>query len=150
MKNRMQVPSLSDYILIGLLLTLFTAMNGCAGIMDKSKKLDKLELSLNDYRKSLRWGNINNAAAYIKLKNYSTPLRDQAILKNVRITSYEYNIQQLNDDQTEATVIAQISFYDVNRGSVVDMLDRQSWWLDMESKQWNLDGDLPNFRAAMR
>lgn len=132
------------------LIMLTLILSGCAGMMDKSQKLDKLDISLNEFRKSLRWGYVENAAGFIRLKDYTSRLRDAAYIKEIRITKYEYAITSLNDAQDVAQVQVQISFYDVNRGTVVEMTDQQTWWLDREERRWFLDGDLPNFRAAQR
>lgn len=140
MRNRFSI----DRILI--LAVLLICLSACAG-MDRSKQLDLLEMSLDDFRKSIRWGYFEQAASYVQIKNYAKPRRDPAYLKNIRITAYEYANKRLSEDQTLADVTALISYYDVNRGTVKDLVEHQIWWYDTASNRWLLDGDIPDFSA---
>lgn len=135
----------NDRLLI--IIALLICLSACAG-MGSSKQLDSLEMSLNEFRKSLRWGYFEQASSYIGVKNYTKPLRDRSYLKNIRITSFEYGSQQLSDDQTLADVTALISYYDVNHGTVNDIVEHQIWWYDTASGRWLLDGDIPDFSTV--
>lgn len=109
-----------------------------------------LDDSLSEFRKALRWGFYDAAVAYIKTKNYDKPLRDRTHLKNIRITSYEYGGRRFLEDESTTEVLALISFYDVNRGSVVTLQEKQIWYLDPELNNWFLDGDIPDFYSVLQ
>ena len=67
-------------------------------------------------------------------------------LKRFRVTSYETLNTVLNEDETRATIIVQIRYYDEERMKEVTLTDRQSWEYDSELGQWFLDSPLPAFR----
>jgi len=127
------------FILMALTLT----FSGCAS-MDKSKQHDLIEVSLNDFRKALRWGYFENATQFIQAKDYKETLRDPAYMKNVRITAYEYNNKRFSEEGNQLDVTALISYYNVNQGTVSDIAVDQTWWFDAEKNRWFLDGDLPD------
>ncbi|MFK8068367.1 MAG: hypothetical protein AB8D52_08980 [Gammaproteobacteria bacterium] len=112
--------------------------------LNKKSQLDLLEQSLSDFRKALRWGYYPQATSFIQLKNYKQSLRDTEYLKNIRITSYEYGPKTFSEDGTTVDVIALINFYDVDRGTVSTISEKQTWWLNSDQKIWLLDGDIPN------
>ena len=130
-----------------LLVCLSLAITACATV-DKSKRLDLLDINLTDFRKAVRWGYYDEATRYIQIKDYKEPLRSPDTLKNIRITSYEYGKKFLSDEETRLEVTAVISFYDVNRGTVSTISDNQIWWFDAEKKFWFLDGDIPDLTGA--
>ena len=130
-------------IIYFMLMVLVLAFSGCAG-MDKNKQQNQIEISLNDFRKALRWGYFENASQFIQTKDYDKPLRDLDYLKNVRITSYEYGNKRFSEEGSRLDVIALISFYNVNQGTVSDIAVDQVWWFDAEKNRWFLDGDLPD------
>ncbi len=132
-------------LFISLLVMVGVVTQGCASF-EKNSKLDALELSLNDFRKAIRWGYYESAAQHIRQKKYDKPLHDPTYLKNIRITSYEYGVRQFSEDGNRVTVTAHISYYDVDRGTVHSTSEKQNWWFDPESKRWFLDGDIPDLK----
>jgi hypothetical protein len=106
--------------------------------------MNHIDITLNDFRKAIRWGYFEEALRFVQVKDYSEPLRNSDYLKNIRITSYEYGNKSYSEDDTKLNVIALISYYDVNKGTVNDIAVDQVWWFDPEKKRWFLDGDLPD------
>ena len=141
--NRFNSSGLLSVVMICLVLT----VSACASA-DKYKRTDQIDITLNDFRKAIRWGYYEEAARYIQIKDYSKPLRNPGYLKNIRITSYEYGEKFFSDENTKLEVVATISFYNINRGIVKEITARQIWWFDPEKKHWFLDGDLPDLTGA--
>ncbi len=127
------------FILVAITLTL----SSCAS-MEKNKQHDLINVSLNDFRKALRWGYFENATHLIQIKDYKEPLRNFEYMKNVRITAFEYGNKRFSEEGNRLDVTALISFYSVNQGTVKDITENQTWWFDAEKKRWFLDGDLPD------
>ncbi len=143
--NRLNSSHFFSVLMICLVLTL----SACASA-DKYKRTDQIDITLNDFRKAIRWGYYEEAARYIQIKDYSKPLRSPEYLKNIRITSYEYGEKFFSEDNTKLEVNALISFYDVNRGTVKKITDKQTWWFDAEKNHWFLDGDIPDMTSAFQ
>jgi hypothetical protein len=138
-----QNQSISTKFFYALLLGAILTLSGCAAA-DKQKRMNHIDITLSDFRKAIRWGYFEDALRYIQVKDYSEPLRDPDYLKNIRITSYEYGNKSYSEDDTKLNVIALISYYDVNQGTVNDIAVDQVWWFDPEKKRWFLDGDIPD------
>ncbi|MGH8602439.1 MAG: hypothetical protein ACREXR_06580 [Gammaproteobacteria bacterium] len=119
--------------------------------MRAAQRQENLDTSVNTYLKLIRWGHFDAAAQYIRHREKEGQVpRARDNLEGVRVTFYEVLSQGLSDDQKEAAVAVNLGFYDVDSGIVHRFYDRQMWWFDEAAKRWFLDGDLPDFGAAMR
>lgn len=108
-------------------------------------------MSLNNYLQLIRWGRFDTAAQYIRYRQTEVPaLRARKYLDAIRVTSCEILNQASSADQKEAIVTVGIGFYHVDSGIVESFQERQVWWYEETSKRWFLEGDLPDFAAAMR
>ena len=125
-------------VLIAVVLTL----SACA-TADKQKRMNSIDIALNDFRKAVRWGYFEEALSFIQIKDYSRTLRNPDYLKSIRITAYEYGKKHFSEEGKKLNVTALISFYNVDRGTVNDIVEDQTWRFDDDQKRWFLDGDLP-------
>lgn len=126
-----------------LLLTAF--LGGCAS-MDERKKTVTLSMATRHYESAIRWGDYEAANAYRIQEGTDVLTTNPERLKRFRVTSYETLNTVLNEDETEARIVAQISYYDEDRMTEVTLTDRQTWKYDAELGQWNLYSPLPAFR----
>lgn len=118
--------------------------------MQAVKRQEDLDTSINTYLKLMRWGRFDAAAQYIRHREKQGPApRARDNLEGIRVTFYEILSQGLSDNQKEALVAVNLGFYDVDSGIVHRFSDHQVWWFDEAAKRWFLEGDLPDFRAAM-
>ncbi|MGH8657534.1 MAG: hypothetical protein ACREV4_03360 [Gammaproteobacteria bacterium] len=141
---------LSHRFCLSFLLGCLCFLDGCAS-MQAAQRQENLDISLNTYLKLIRWGHFDTAAQYIRHREKEgPPPRARDNLEGVRVTFYEVLSQGLSDNQKEALVAVTLGFYDVDSGIVHRFHDRQMWWFDEAAKRWFLDGDLPDFGAAMR
>jgi PBP1b-binding outer membrane lipoprotein LpoB len=130
--------------LIALLL-LAAFLGGCAS-MDERKKTVTLDRTTRHYENAIRWGDYEAANAYRLQEDDGTPAPNPENLKRFRVTAYEILNTVLNEDETEARIVVQISYYDEERMKEVMLTNRQTWKYDAELELWYLDGPLPAFR----
>jgi hypothetical protein len=133
------------FVVMSLLLL---ALQGC-GQMQARERADTLANTTNGYRKAIRWGEFELAAQMIRRRDGTTPAYDAELLKNIRVTSYEYVHRNMSGEGNEAELSAALSYYDVENGRVVQIKDTQVWWFDEATGQWYLDGELPDFAAGL-
>lgn len=129
------------WIIVGSLLV------GCAGIQSQ-KQSESLHASVNSFRKMIRWGAFDRAAAYRRSPTGVLLAPDLRSLENIRVVSYEITDQAIREDGTTAVVSAIVSYYSDETGTVYNTQYVQNWWYDSELERWFLDGDLPSFEEA--
>jgi hypothetical protein len=130
--------------LIALIL-MAAFLSGCAS-MDERKKTFTLDMTTRHYQSAIRWGDYETANSYRIRDHTDTLTSNPDSLKRFRVTSYDTLNTVLNEDETEARIVVQISYYDEERMKEVTLTDRQTWKYDAELGQWYLDGPLPAFR----
>jgi len=117
-------------------------LSGClAG--GSSKEAEDLHTVANTYGKLIRWRAYDEAAGHIRRRDGQPPNVNTEALKEIRVTKYEVLTIILNDEQTEANVTAEISYYHERVNSVRTIRDKQLWWKDIDSGGWFIDGELP-------
>jgi hypothetical protein len=87
---------------------------------------------------------------FVAVKTGGPAPRTRDNLEGVRVTYCEILSQGLSDDRKEALVAVSFGFYAADSGIVHRFTDQQVWWFDEAAKCWFLEGDLPDFEAAMR
>ena len=129
-------------ILISIILL---AVNLSACNSNATKSAESLKSNAKAYGKLIRWKAYEDAAKYIKLRDGSSVTIDSAFLNEIRVTKYEVTSMILNETNDEATVLADISYYHERVNSVHNIRDKQTWWKDVDTGGWFLDGQLPPF-----
>ena len=110
-----------------------------------SKSAESLRANAKAYGKLIRWKAYEDAAKYIKLRDEGEVIINSELLNEIRVTKYELSSMVLNENNDEAVVIAEISYYHERVNSVHNIRDEQIWWKDEESGGWFIDGQLPPF-----
>ena len=129
-------------------VAILVCLAACASV-ESAKRSDALESSLRQYGIAIRWGHYDAAVQFMRPRDKVIETTGSGSLNDIRVTSYDVVEQGLSDDQTEARLTVAISFYHVESGIVHRLKDQQVWWYDEDSKQWFLDGDLPDFVGAL-
>ncbi len=131
-----------------LLITLVSAF-GCATspTLGKQSRANSLDLSVEAYRKLIRWGYYDEAVKYLLKSDGSAIPVNLDQMARYRVTSYEFANKLLADTGKEARVIAAIEYYEIDRGVISTLRDEQLWWFDDSSKHWYLSSGLPAFGA---
>lgn len=133
-------------LVMGFLLV--ELLTGCAQIQSKEKQF-KLNETTKVYGSAIRWGQFNDAADFIAIRNSVPQGVDRALLKNIRVTSYDIADVDLSEDGLEALLTVSITYYHTNSGIINTITDRQMWWYSEELKGWLLDGSLPDFAQGL-
>ena len=136
-------------LITALLFTasLAVSLAGCA-VMQAHDRLARLDSTVKSYTKALRWGHFDTASGFLQPRHTSPSPVDARRLEDIRVTSYEILNQVIRDDNEEAVIVVQFSFYHASTGSVHTIEDEQLWWYDAERNTWRLDGQLPDFTFA--
>ncbi len=110
-----------------------------------TKNVEDLHAQVKAYGKLIRWRAFEDANDYVKPRDGSNAPFDASLLSEIRVTKYEVSTIILNDEQDEASVTTDISYYHERVNSVHDLRDKQTWWKDEDSGRWFIDGSLPAF-----
>ncbi|MBN8727016.1 MAG: hypothetical protein J0H15_04855 [Xanthomonadales bacterium] len=118
---------------------------GCATENMRSKQT-VLDETLRSYAATIRWGDIEQAQAFIepRLRAERPPSAlDLARYQQVRITGYdEGQAQPVGETEVRQTV--RIDLVNINTQSARSVLDQQVWRYDEEAKRWWLVSGLPD------
>ncbi len=127
-------------------ILLLILLNGCAGMVNRDK-MSRLQSSITAYGQAMRWARYQNAHDLHLGKDGFKPKLILEKYDGINVTAY--NIIQdvsLNEEQTEADVTAEISYYSDKYGTVDKIRHPQHWWFDEEIKRWFLDANMPEFK----
>lgn len=139
------VPALRRLRTLTVCLLAAAVLAGCAATA-ANRRTSELEQSVLLYLQSLRWGAPQNAAAMLKHRDGALPITDVALLKGLRVTTFEHSVGAKNEDSTEAVMNAMFEYYWEDSGSVQQVAQEGVWWYDAEAERWFLDApSLPQF-----
>lgn len=117
-----------------------------AGCATQKSKGDLLEATLESYASTIRWGNFEDAAAFVEpetLKAHPLASIDLERYRQMRISGY--NAQPAHPvGDNEVALVAEIVLTNNNTQSVRSVLDRQRWRYDEKAKRWWLVSGLPD------
>ncbi len=129
---------LSFIFLVGITLCACEAM--------KSKEqANRLDSTLYDYEKALRWAEYRAAASYHVSREKTPLVVDIEHAKNFSVTGINILEKTLNPEVTEAVILAEISYYSKEYGTVKTLRQEIHWWRDPEGKIWLIESDFPEF-----
>ena len=127
---------------VALLISL-SLLAGCAA---PNAKGDQLTATLETYAATIRWGNIEDAIAFVDpdvLKEHPLTELDLQRYRQVRISGYNAQPSRPLGDN-EISQIVEIVVTNNNTQSVRSVLDRQHWRYDDKKKRWWLTSGLPD------
>lgn len=128
------------------LVAMMLALGLLAGCATPKSKGDTLDATLETYAATLRWGNVEDAAAFVDpetLKAHPFTDLDRERYRQVRISGYNAQSPRPLGDN-EVGVAAEIVLTNNNTQSVRSVLDRQRWRYDEKAKRWWLVSGLPD------
>lgn len=127
-----------------LMITSLVMLNGCGRIEQKEREIG-LDKAVRLYVDSIRWGNFDTAAGFIRPREGTPPALDMTNLGDVRVTAYSSTIIHVDETIHEAQATAAFDYYNVNSGRVRSVSQSLLWWFDPGTERWYLDGTLPDF-----
>ncbi|GAA0710928.1 hypothetical protein [Dokdonella soli] len=131
-------------ITCGLLLS--TALLGACATDPMRSKQKILDDTLRSYAATIRWGDVEQAQAFLdpKLREEHPPSAlELARFKQVQITAYNEQ-PPLPVSDNEVRQIVEIGLVNVNSQSARSVIDRQVWKYDEQTKHWWLTTGLPD------
>jgi len=117
-----------------------------AGCATPSSKSDQLNSTLESYAATIRWGNFENATAFVDpdtLKDHPLTGIDLQRYQQVRVTGYTAQPPHPIGDN-EIGQMVEISLVNNNTQAARSVLDRQRWRYDEKRKRWLLVTGLPD------
>ena len=107
------------------------------------KSVETLNATAKNYGKFIRWRSYDGAADFLRRRDGQPVNKDIEPYKEIRVTKYQITTVNFNQEQTEAVVTAEISYYHERVNNVKTISDNQVWWRDENSGSWFLEGELP-------
>lgn len=107
------------------------------------KSIENLNTTAKTYGKFIRWRAYDGAVDYLRRRDGQPVNKDIEPYQEIRVTKYQISTVNFNEEQTEAVVTAEISYYHERVNNVKTINDEQVWWRDEDSGKWYLEGDLP-------
>jgi hypothetical protein len=127
-------------------LAVLFSLSLLAGCATQKSKGDLLDATLESYAATLRWGNFEDAVAFVDpetLKTHPLTSVDLGRYRQIRISGY--NAQPSRPaGEGEVIVVAEVVLTNNNTQSVRSVLDRQRWRYDEKAKHWWLVTGLPD------
>ena len=126
-----------------LVFVLLLALGGCA-----TSKADQnlLESTLESYAGAMRWGNFEDAVAFVDpetLKTHPLTSLDLARYHQVQVTAYNEQ-PATKAGELEVRQVVEIGLVNINTQSARSVIDHQLWRYDVKAKRWWLVSGLPD------
>ena len=134
----MYKPGLNQIVVLTICIILTSCLAGVP-----SKQNEQLHTEVKTYGKLIRWRAYDEAAGYIRSPEDKSVIVDTEAYKEIRVTKYQLLTIELNEEQQEANVTAEISYYHERVNNVHTIVDNQLWWRDPDSGRWFINGSLP-------
>lgn len=132
---------------VAALLCALALLGGCGSMAERERET-RLDDTLRAYERGIRWGEFGMAVALIKPREVMRRPVTRQDLEAYRVTGYQIvSRTPAGDDGMEIDLVVEIGAYDINRGVVFEIEDRQRWYFDENANSWFLDGTLPNLNA---
>lgn len=131
------------HLMLLVLAAMFVMLAGCS-----TNKADEklLESTLENYASVIRWGNFEDAIAYVDpvvLKEHPMTALDLARYHQVRVTAY--NEQPFKPvGELEVRQVVEVGIVNNNTQVMRSIIDRQLWRYDLKEKRWWLMTGLPD------
>jgi len=120
-------------------------LSACAAV-DDSKKSITLDKALWQYETAIRWVDFSSANSLRRPEAHAADSPDPAILKHIKVTSYEVMSSTATEDNAEVHLTVEIVYYHDEHMKLVTLTDNQVWKYDPAVKAWYITTPLPAFK----
>ena len=127
-----------------LVVFLAVALNGCATIENQTRST-QLGHRAKLFVKAVRWGEFQVAADMLRRRDGERTSLDPKAYEGIRVTSETYALAASDPGATEASMSAEFEYTRGQSVSLKKLRYDALWWFEPESKQWFIDGSLPEF-----
>jgi len=130
--------------------TCLMSLSGC-GSLETRNQADKLERSVKEYSSALRWARHRDAISLHVTRDLKYAEVDIEYLQNFGVTSFDLISQTIIPSSeeggvTEAIIVAEMSYFHKEQGTVRKLKLNQIWWYSTEFKHWLIESDFPEFK----
>lgn len=144
-----------DHMKPGSLVSIIVAvcvlsLSGC-GTLDAKNQANKLERSLTQYGAALRWARLREAVSFHVTREGKSAEVNLEHLENFGVTSFEIVSKIIiprseKDGVNEAVIVAEMSYFHKEQGTIRKSKLNQLWWYNPEIKRWLIETDFPEFK----
>ena len=133
-------------ITLSALLTISLALSlaGCAAV-DDSKRNITYDKATRHYENAIRWSDFKTANNF-RRPAPGTIQPQEDTLKNIKVTGYEQTGSILSNNDMEAQLTVEITYYRLDGVKLITVTDIQEWKYDSELKAWYITSPLPTFK----
>ncbi|MEX2525233.1 MAG: hypothetical protein WD750_09765 [Gammaproteobacteria bacterium] len=131
-------------MLRNLIICFIAGVLAACGVAD-TKKVNDLNLVIDEYVAALRWARVDDAGRFHMNRDGSRPELDTSAMDRIRVTGYKIKKKTLGENLEEAAVTAELDYYSTEHGTLKHMTLEQDWWYNEEAKRWYLESDFPTF-----
>ncbi len=117
----------------------------CEAIANKHHT-NKLDQALKNYEKALRWAEYRAAASFHVSRDGKPHVIDVEGANDFNVTGINVLEKTVNPEINEAVILAEINYYNKERGTLRRIRQEQHWWRSEESKVWLIESKFPEFK----
>ena len=138
-------------LLLSMVMTLCVmSITGCETLINKDQA-EKLSRSVTHYSDALRWARYREAISYHVTRDAKFAEVSIEHLENFGVTSLEVLSKTIipgaeKGGITEAVVVAEISYFHKEQGTVRKLKLNQIWWYNAKIKHWLIETEFPEFK----
>jgi hypothetical protein len=128
-----------------IIVLLSSLLAGCVSVSEM-RKMDKFEETSKAYEFAIRWSDFESASMFLKTEETANNSDLLNKLKQFKVTAYTIKNFLPSKDKSQVLLIAEISYFELNRLIVKSISDRQVWKYDTVQDRWLLTSGLPNLK----
>lgn len=129
---------ISFLFLIALMITSCSAIN-------RKEYTYRLDEAIRSYDKALRWAEYRSAASYHVGRDKKPMVIDIEKVNKFNVTGINILEKTIDPEATEASILAEISYYDKEYGTVKTLRQEQLWWRVPDESTWLIESEFPKF-----
>lgn len=146
----MKQRSLERFLASIVVVICVISISGCGSLQAKNQS-DKLERSLTQYGAALRWARHREAVSFHVTQEGKVAEVNLDHLENFGVTSFEIISKVIVPSSekggiNEAIIVAEISYFHKEQGTVRKLKLNQLWWYNPEIKRWLVETGFPEFK----
>ena len=136
--------NLAGLWILTLILASAMCLSGC-GTIEESKESQKMEVRLDLYAKTVRWGALENMYGFLTPEE-SVKVVFPDNLGNIRVTNYQVRIPPMILDEHRLAQTVTIEYLHRDSQVIKTMSDSQIWEYNPEVKEWYRANPIPEFK----
>lgn len=138
------------FLLSMVMMLCVMSVAGCDRL-SKANQAEKLSQSVTHYGAALRWARHREAISYHVTRDAKFAEVNIEDLENFGVTSVEVLSKTITPSAeeggvTEAAIVAEMSYFHKEQGTVRKLKLNQIWWYNAEIKRWLIETEFPEFK----